>query len=155
VKKYSVELRDIVEEDLAILFEFQREPEANKMADFPARNHQEFMAHMRDKVLVDPNAKIKTIVSANQVVGDIVSWEKDGKLLVGYWIGQVFWGQGIASQALSQFLESYETRRPLYAFVATHNVASIRVLEKSGFRRCGEVTKNAQGIDDQLMELVK
>ena len=57
--------------------------------------------------------------------------------LVGYWIGREFWGRGIASAALVQFLD-YETTRPLAARVAKHNPASIRVLRKAGFASVGE-----------------
>lgn len=43
-----------------------------------------------------------------------------------------YWGRGLASSALSQFLREVRVR-PLYAYVAKHNLASIRVLEKCGF----------------------
>ena len=55
-----------------------------------------------------------------------------GKREVGYWIDRAFWGRGIATTALTAFLRLEQTR-PLYAGVAKHNVASIRVLEKCGF----------------------
>jgi RimJ/RimL family protein N-acetyltransferase len=51
---------------------------------------------------------------------------------VGYWIDRAFWGRGVATEALSAFL-CLEHIRPLYAGVAKHNVASIRVLQKCGF----------------------
>lgn len=47
-------------------------------------------------------------------------------------IGKSHWGKGVATAALSQFLKVVTTR-PLYAYVAKHNVGSIRVLEKCGF----------------------
>ena len=56
---------------------------------------------------------------------------------VGYWIGREFWGKGIATQALTQYLE-VEKIRPLSAHVAKHNVGSKRVLEKNGFKVIGE-----------------
>ena len=37
------------------------------------------------------------------------------------------------------------TQRPLHAWVATSNVASIRVLEKCGFVRVGSQTKDVEG----------
>ncbi len=40
-------LRDVTEDDLPILFEHQREPDANRMAAWPARSHGAFMAHWR------------------------------------------------------------------------------------------------------------
>lgn len=52
---------------------------------------------------------------------------------VGYGLGQAHWGRGIASRALHLLLEQVP-HRPLYATVAASNAASIRVLEKHGFR---------------------
>lgn len=40
-----VELRDVEEGDLAIVFEHQQHPEANQMAAFPARERDAFVAH--------------------------------------------------------------------------------------------------------------
>jgi RimJ/RimL family protein N-acetyltransferase len=60
--------------------------------------------------------------------------------LVGYWTGKVFWGKGIASHALTEFLGIVKVR-PLIAFVAKHDAASIRLLEKNGFRKLGEETE--------------
>jgi RimJ/RimL family protein N-acetyltransferase len=77
------------------------------------------------------------VLFGGQVAGNVVSFEQDGQREVGYWIGRRFWGMGVATAALSAFLDLVETR-PLYACVAKHNVASIRVLEKCGFEISGE-----------------
>ena len=53
--------------------------------------------------------------------------------------GREYWGQGIASAALRQFLALIATR-PLTAHVAKHNLASLRVLQKCGFTIAGEDT---------------
>lgn len=66
------------------------------------------------------------------MAGNIASFEVDGEREIGYWIGREFWGLGIASESLKQLL-GQEVRRPLFAHVAKHNVASRRVLEKCGF----------------------
>jgi RimJ/RimL family protein N-acetyltransferase len=76
-------------------------------------------------------------------VGNVVAFDRDGKRLVGYWLGRAHWGKGIASRALGEF-PRIETRRPLHARVLKTNRASIRVLEKNGFERLREVT-GAQG----------
>ncbi len=52
---------------------------------------------------------------------------------VGYGLGRAHWGRGIASRALALLLAEVP-HRPLYATVAASNAASIRVLEKHGFR---------------------
>ena len=56
---------------------------------------------------------------------------------LGYTLHHKYWGQGIATQALSAFLEQVKAR-PLYARAVKDNLASIRVLEKCGFKIIGE-----------------
>ncbi len=70
------------------------------------------------------------------MTGHIVSWIDGGDRMLGYWVGREFWGRGIATEALRQFVDIVE-ERPLTASVAEHNVASLRVLEKSGFVAVG------------------
>jgi RimJ/RimL family protein N-acetyltransferase len=89
------------------------------------------MAHW-EKCLADDTAILKTIVYDGNTAGNIVCWGEAHDRNVGYWLGRKFWGLGIASAALAQFLESVTTR-PLFAHVAKSNVASIRVLQKCGF----------------------
>jgi RimJ/RimL family protein N-acetyltransferase len=101
------------------------------MALFPARERDAFDAHWR-KLLADETLTKKTIVHEGQVAGNVVSWPQDGRQLVGYWVGREFWGQGLATAALAELTEELATR-PLYAWVARSNPASIRVLEKCGF----------------------
>ena len=131
-----VSLRDVTEGDLPVFFEHQYDPEANRMAAFPARDRSAFMAHWT-RILGDDTITKKTVLFDGQVAGNVVSFEQNGQREVGYWIGRRFWGRGVATAALSAFLELVETR-PLYARVAKHNVASIRVLEKCGFEISGE-----------------
>ena len=80
---------------------------------------------------------IRTILFDGQVVGNIVSFDQDGKREVGYWLGKEFWCRGIATIALMAFLEIVKTR-PLYAHIVKDNLGSRRVLEKCGFTLSGE-----------------
>jgi RimJ/RimL family protein N-acetyltransferase len=151
-RKSEIQLRPVTESDLPILFEHQREPEANEMAAFPARDHDAFMAHWT-KILGDEALVAMTVVVDGCVVGNIGCWTQDGQRLIGYWIGKEHWGKGVATQMLSRFLRLV-TDRPLYAHVVTHNVASIRVLEKSGFSLCAEATGALGESADGIKELV-
>jgi RimJ/RimL family protein N-acetyltransferase len=141
-------LRNVAESDLDVLFEHQREPEANEMAIFPARDRESFDAHWR-RILADDSVIKKTIVHEGEVAGNIGSWEQDGRRLVGYWVGQDFWGKGLATRALAEFVEEIP-QRPLHAWVATTNVGSIRVLEKCGFVQVGSRTTD---VEELLFEL--
>ena len=132
----EISLRDVQESDLPIFFEQQLDPDATRMASFPARSRDEFMAHWA-KIMPDTTTILKTIVFNGNVAGNIVGWEQSGEPKVGYWLGKEYWGKGIASEALSQFLAQVKVR-PLYARVAKQNIASIRVLQKCGFTLYGE-----------------
>jgi RimJ/RimL family protein N-acetyltransferase len=132
----EISLRDIQDGDLPIFFEQQLDPEATRMAAFPARALDAFMAHW-EKIMAEETTILKAIIFHGMVAGNIVSWEHAGERKVGYWLGKNYWGKGIASAALSQFLGRVKVR-PLYAHVAKHNTASIRVLEKCGFTISGE-----------------
>lgn len=94
-----------------------------------------------------------TILFDGRVAGNIVSWQGSGQREVGYWLGKEYWGKGIATQALSEFL-THVTARPLYAHVAAHNIASIRVLEKCGFTISGEDKVSSGAPGQQVEELI-
>lgn len=126
-----ITLRDVIQEDLPVFFEHQLDPVATEMAAFPSRDREAFMAHWA-KIMKNAEVIIQTILFDGQVAGNIVSFEMDGRREVGYWVGREFWGKGIASESLRQFLGD-EKRRPLFAHVARNNVASKKVLEKCGF----------------------
>ena len=82
--------------------------------------------------MADETVRLRTILLGGRVAGNVVSFERSGEREVGYWLGREYWGKGIATGALQQFLEQ-EPARPLYAHVARHNIASRHVLEKCGF----------------------
>ena len=80
---------------------------------------------------------------------------------VGYWLGEPFWGRGIASLALNVFtrwaFEKLDFAR-IQAHVYESNPASRRVLEKAGFTLEGRLrngaTKNGQLMDLYLYALL-
>jgi RimJ/RimL family protein N-acetyltransferase len=146
-------LRDVIEEDLPVFFEHQRDPEAVEMAAFPAREREPFFEHWHT-IMDDDELVAKTIVSEGEVAGNISSWERDGKRLVGYWLGREFWGRGLATQALAELVEEL-TVRPLYAEVSTTNVGSIRVLEKCGFTVVGTTTEQDEAFGEIELLLMK
>ena len=143
-------LRDVVEADIPIFFEHQRDPEATRMAAFPARDREAFTAHW-EGILANDELTKKTILSEGEVAGNILVFDRDGKRLVGYWIGREFWGQGLATKGLAELLTE-ETARPLYAYVATSNLGSIRVLEKCGFTLIGSETEFDERLGEEVEE---
>ena len=142
VQGIAMMLRNVDENDLPIFFEHQRDPEANSMAAFPARELDAFMSHWRHNVLGIPANKARTIVVDAQVAGYVASWEQDGRRLVGYWIGREYWGRNVARSALEAFLRDHDHHSPIHAHVAVSNARSIRVLEKCGFQRVAEAMES-------------
>ncbi|MCH6264847.1 GNAT family N-acetyltransferase [Neobacillus citreus] len=139
ISKSEVKLRDITEEDLPIFFEQQLDSMANYMAAFTAKDPTDkdaFFDHWK-KIIADETITIKTILFNGIVTGHVSNFEQFGKPEVSYWIGKEYWGHGIATKALSKFLE-YIKVRPLYARAAKDNLASIRVLEKCRFKIISE-----------------
>lgn len=110
------------------------------------------MAHWK-KTMADDSVLIKTILYNGAVAGNIVCFTQLGEREVGYWLGKEFWGKGIATRALEEFLTQIETR-PLYAHVAKHNIASRRVLENCGFVVSGEERFFSQILGDDIEEYI-
>jgi RimJ/RimL family protein N-acetyltransferase len=135
----QVALHPVQADDLPIFFRQQLDPQANYMAAFTPRDPTDkaaFYAHWA-KIQADPGIIILTIIYEGAVAGHVLAYTWDGDLEVGYWLGREFWGKGVATQALAEFLKQFTTR-PLYGHAAKDNLGSLRVLEKNGFVRVGE-----------------
>ena len=146
----EVRLRDVVVDDLPVLFDQQLNPAANHMAAFTSEDpsdREAFTAHW-SRILADEGVTTKTILWGTRVAGYIAQFERLDKPEVSYWIGRDYWGRGIATRALSAFLE-HITIRPLFARIAKDNAASLRVLEKCGFAIAGQDKgfSNARGVE--------
>ena len=85
-----------------------------------------------------------------------------GTAEIGYWLGEEFWGRGIATEALIAVTEyafaNFDLCR-LYAHVFDWNGASSRVLEKAGYEFEGRmrksVIKEGQTIDQLMYAMVR
>jgi RimJ/RimL family protein N-acetyltransferase len=132
----NVVMRAVEESDIEVFYEQQLEEEAVRRAQFPARDRERFMTHWRTNVLGNPTGHVETVTLDGEVAGNIVAWWQDGRRFVGYWLGQRFWGRGVGTAALRQFLQR-EQVRPLYAEPYVGNTASVRLLERCGFRGVG------------------
>jgi len=130
----GVTIRRVDIEDLDVFFSHESDPGAIRMAAFTPKDPTDrsaFDAHWQ-RILADESVTVCAIIVDGEVAGNVGSYESDMGREVTYWIGRLFWGTGIATEALRQFLEIDE-RRPIHARVATDNQRSIRVLENNGF----------------------
>ena len=76
---------------------------------------------------------------------------------IGYWIGEQYWGRGIATEAVkavtAEAFKRFELTR-LFAVIFTDHPASQRVVEKAGFVKEGLMRQSAikdGAIRDQLL----
>lgn len=150
-------MRNVSEEDVFCFFEHQREPAANYMMALSTKkphDEESYVAQWRG-IFAANNIVAKTILVGDRVAGYVSSFFRGDTPEVSYWLGSEFWGQGIATLALEQFLEIQKSR-PMYARVARDNPASVRVLEKCGFTMFEASTSysNAEGIDVEEQVLI-
>ena len=154
----QVSLRDMVAGDLPIFFEQQLDGEAGRMAAFTAKDPRDRAAFDARwaKILAEPSIRKATVLVDGRVAGQILGAEQFGRPSVCYWIGREFWGKGVATAALREFLARVETR-PIYARAAADNAASIRVLGKCGFVECerdrGFAVARGEEIEEVVMRL--
>ena len=155
--EWDISLRDVFDEDLVIFFEHQRDPTANWMAAFTSQDPTDWAAFSAkwERILDDGTITVKTIKCDGIAIGNVSSFIApwSGQREVSFWLGRSYWGHGITTQALVQFLE-VEVTRPLHARAAWDNVASIRVLEKCGFVQVGRDKGFANGRGEEIEEVI-
>lgn len=151
----KVHLKDTNKKDLDVLFQFQIDEEANYLAAFTAKDPTNKKAYIEKwtKLLTDKTVHLKTIFLEDEIVGSIAKFEIDGEPEITYWIGKEFWGKGIATNALKQFLE-IEKSRPIYGRVAFDNFGSKKVLSKCGFEKIGKEKGFANARGKEIKEFI-
>jgi RimJ/RimL family protein N-acetyltransferase len=142
-------LRPVTDADVEIFFGFQLDAEAAAMIPLPVRDHATHAAHWA-RIRADAETVTQTIEVDGQVAGNLLCFVHDGRRVIGYWIGRAFWGRGIATRALTEFLAAYP-ERPLHATVAATNAGSLRVLDKCGFTVVDRHTGD-DGVEEVLLK---
>ncbi|WP_151479826.1 GNAT family N-acetyltransferase [Streptomyces albicerus] len=154
----QVVLREIHDSDLPVFFRQMNDPEAVRMAAFTAKDPADwdaFDAHWK-RIRALPGVVNRTVLADGDVVGNAAVYGEPGEREVTYWIDRAYWGRGIATAALRALLDAVP-ERPLHARAAADNTASLRVLEKCGFRVTAQARgfANARGeeIDEAVLTL--
>lgn len=130
----SIQLRPTIAADVPNFFEFQLDPEGNRLAGTKPRDLAKFNA-IWERILADPIAAAvtpRTILAGDTIAGTINIFPRDGKNYIGYWLAREHWGRGIATRAVALLIAEF-TPRPLFAQIAAHNVASLKALQRSNF----------------------
>jgi len=153
-----VKLRAVEPADLDWFFEHQQDPEANVMAAFTAKNPADrgVFNHHWSSILSDPDVTVRTIEQDGKPVGNVMAYSADDGVEIGFWTDRAYWGQGVTTSAVDEFLQEI-TARPIRARVVTDNIGSQKVLERRGFKVVGEVdgfaNARAAVVKEYIMEL--
>jgi RimJ/RimL family protein N-acetyltransferase len=151
----AIKLRKTISADLEQLFLFQLDEEACYQAAFMSKDHADKTAYLEkyNRILNDPDKNTQTIMVGETIVGSVSKFVMEGDAEITYWIDKKYWGQGIATKALIEFLKT-ETARPIFGRVAFDNLGSQRVLEKCGFVKIGTDRGFANARQAEIEEFV-
>jgi [ribosomal protein S5]-alanine N-acetyltransferase len=159
-------LRSFQDTDVDPLYEIQRDPEAMRYTfRAPSRAEAERRLRAYADLLEELGYAPWTVVlrSESRVVGwgglNVDPFDPGWGVEVAYFFHPSYWRQGFATELVRVSLRQGFTRHGLEtigAFAHRDNVASIRVLEKCGFRFAGfepELNRNRYRIDrDEWVE---
>lgn len=151
----QVKLRQSEISDLEFFFQFQLDKEANYLAAFTSKDPADKEAYFEKytKHLNDPTINQQTILVGETIAGSIAKFIMEGDTEITYWIDRKFWGKGIATTALKNFL-AIENTRPVFGRVAFDNIGSQKVLEKCGFEKTGTDKGFANARQTEIEEFI-
>lgn len=104
---------------------------------------------------IEVNKKIIGLVGFHNIT-------KGHKASFGYWLAEPYWGNGIMSKAVKEALKDFQKKfklKRIEAGVFSWNKASMRVLEKNGFKLEGihkkSIKKGNKYIDEHMYAKIK
>ncbi|GAB1334926.1 GNAT family N-acetyltransferase [Streptomyces sp. E-15] len=150
----EIALRAVRDSDLAVIHRQMTDPEAVRMAAFGpegAPDRASFAAYWQR--LRDTSDVLRTVLADGKVAGTAAVYGAAGEREVTYWIDRAYWGRGVATAALRALLAEVP-ERPLYARAAADNAASLRVLQKCGFREAARARGFANARGREIDEVV-
>lgn len=151
----NIQLTKTEEDDLKVLFQFQLDQKANYLAAFTTKDPNDKIAYIEKytKFLTDPTINMLTIKVGDEIAGSVSKYVMENDAEITYWIDRKFWGQGIATTALKEFL-TLEQTRPIYGRVAFDNYGSQKVLVKCGFIKIGSDKGFANARQTEIEEFI-
>lgn len=132
--------RPIRKDDFNDLLRLESDPKVRVFLPEKTINAQQLKAKIEKEVKFHQEKKFGILIAIELRTGEIVgrcgfTETSTGEIEVGYVFFKKFWGQGLASEALSALLEWAEKNidtDEITALAPVDHVASHRVMEKSG-----------------------
>ena len=135
-------LRPFADRDAADVYEYAKDPRVGPDAGWPPHRDLAESLEIIRTVFAQPHVFALELKEEGKVVGSAGYVGRHQVLLpgpddeIGYALHPDWWGQGLMTEAVAALLERGFCQRGLEAIWASHyaeNVASRRVIEKSGF----------------------
>jgi RimJ/RimL family protein N-acetyltransferase len=151
----KIKLRLTEPADLEVLFQIQLDKEAMYMAAFTPKDNANKDAYIEKftRFLADPTIHNRTIWIDDKIAGSIAKFVMEGNTEITYWIDRNYWGKGIATKALKEFL-TIEKTRPVIGRASFDNIGSQKVLEKCGFVKIGTDKGFANARQEETEEFI-
>ncbi len=148
----QISLRPRTEDTVRRYFEKTDCPEIRRVLPQKAKTVEEALADYRRTLLPGAGSYGRSIYAGDRHVGDVWCYCIDPAATPNAMISccvfeRDLWGRGIASRALRLFLPDAAARyglRTFGAFTFSANAASVRVLEKTGFRLLEEFVEDGK-----------
>lgn len=141
-------LRQLKLDDAKALSELASEKDISRMTGsfpypFPLLSAEFKVMHLRAQNRRDLAYPYAITIDGGKLMGicDLFRSAPDAALEIGYWIGKPFWGKGYSTEAAKALITEARAKlgaKSLIAGVFSDNPASIRVLQKLGFKLTGE-----------------
>ncbi len=138
----TVTLHERTADTVRIYFERAQQPWLRRTLPQKAKTLEEALDDFERTQLPGANSFGRTICFEGRYVGDVwiycIDPAETPNAMLSYCVFEPeAWGRGVASEAVRLFLQEVEERfklQSLGAFTYAENIASVRVLEKNGFR---------------------
>lgn len=139
-------------ETVRFYFEKAQDPAIRAVLPQKAQTVEEALEDYEKTLLPGASSYGRTILADGVYVGDIwcycIDNDNEPNAMLSYCIFEkACWNRGIATEAVKLFLEDVCVKHGLKtvgAFTFSENAASIRVLEKNGFRVMEELTEDGR-----------
>lgn len=145
----KITLQERTAETVKVYFEKAQDAEIRKTLPQKAQTLEEALSDYEKTLLPGAASYGRTIYADGDYIGDIWCYglgEDEPDAMISYCVfGKRYWNRGVASQALALFLKDIVCRFSLGsvgAFAYASNLASIKVLEKNGFRLIESFTED-------------
>jgi len=143
-------LRDWKETDLADLYEYAKVEGVGEMAGWPHHENIETSKTILDTFIRDGDVYAVVLKENNKAIGSLgihdrdtlsYGYEAETKREIGYVLSKDYWGKGIMPEAVKAAIQYAFEELNVDVLWCGHfqiNEQSQKVIEKTGFKYCGE-----------------